>query len=96
MGSGKVCAQGLVGYGKVIYLYPGSRRKPLEGLKLEGRKGNVRRRRGDKLTLAFHMAYMENRLKGLRMNPADNGQSIKHIKCLHYDRYFIVYIYSFD
>lgn len=40
-------------------------------------------RRDEKLTLAFHMAYMENRWEGLRVNPADSGQSTKHTKCLH-------------
>lgn len=53
-----------------------SSRKPLEDLKQEGRMGNVGRW-DEKLTLVFHMAYMENRWKGLRVNPAGSGQSTK-------------------
>lgn len=31
-------------------------------------------RQDEKLKLVFHMAYLENGLEGLRVNPADGGQ----------------------
>lgn len=73
MGSWKDCAWGLTGHRRVTHLYPGSSRKPLEDLKLEGRVGNVGSR-DEKLRLVFHMAYMGNGLEELRVNPAKSGQ----------------------
>lgn len=64
---------GSCGLWQVIPLYPRSSRKALEVLKLEGRVRNTARR-DEKLKLAFHMAYMESGLEGLRVNGADGSQ----------------------
>lgn len=64
---------GLLVYEKVVHLHPKSSRKQLKGLKLEDWMGNTESR-DENLSLVFHVASMENGLKGFSANPVADGQ----------------------